>query len=246
MKLYNQLKFGFTECILIDSTLLHLDPQYPNYHYQLKEESLNWKFLEILKSKNLKVYIIEVFITDSNNKSWVVHTDLVKGFEHNNIPKINWVYGNTNCPMVWYKEKNESKELKQQITPINTLSYSYKDINNLEKIDEVYIADNPCIVQAGIPHTVYNNNGPIRYCVSITLIKKLDNANLNHQSSNQTNFLNDPIIGFSAGQKNIITMQEKENIIVDQNSMQIVDYNSYNYKYPTFDELLDILQDYAV
>lgn len=152
--------------IVVDEEILHRSERTP---YQVSNSDINPEVISILNSKGFGVHSIEIFKTCSENKRWVVHIDgypewYEKQYE-GDLGKINWVYGNLDCDMKWFKER----EKKPRETRYNDIGpyVVFED----EDVDEIasFNIGKASIVQAGIPHTVINNTGEDRYCVSIHL-----------------------------------------------------------------------------
>ena len=170
MTVYQHLNLDIGPSILSDDKILYQgrNPALASsWHWTLKLTDLNTKFLDIVKEKNLTVIHAEVFKTNFLNQSWAIHIDADSGL--GDVPKINWVYGSQECPMIWYKEKDISQRTAQKTTATGTGYYTF-DLDSVEEIDRTFIKT-PTIIQSGIPHTVVNDSGKTRWCVSIVLKK---------------------------------------------------------------------------
>jgi hypothetical protein len=137
--------------------------------YEVSISDINQEVVELLGSRGIGIDSVEIFKLGKNNKRWVIHTDgypeWFEGYPYGDMAKINWIYGNLDCEMKWYKEHpNTIKETKyNDIGPYAV----YKD----EDVDEVFSMNigRTAIIQSAVPHTVFNNFETDRYCVSIHL-----------------------------------------------------------------------------
>jgi hypothetical protein len=170
MKLYQHLDLNIGPSILADNSILYVGKNpalASSWHWSLNIQDLNPKFIKLLESKNLQVVTAEVFKTNYFNQSWPIHIDGSDGRE--NIPKINWIYGNQECPMIWYKQKDQTQCIEAKITDTGTTYYTF-DADSVEEIDRTFVRT-PTIVQGAVPHTVINESGKTRWCVAIVLMK---------------------------------------------------------------------------
>jgi len=170
MKVYQHLDLNIGSSILADISILHKGIKDPNlelsWHWDLELSDLNPKFLALLKSKDLRVISAQVFKTNFFHPIWPIHVDTgVVG----DFPKMNWVYGNQECPMIWYKEKDPTHVKVEEITATGD-TYYIIDPDSAEEMDRTFVRT-PTIVQAGAPHTVINSSNKNRWCVSIVLKK---------------------------------------------------------------------------
>ena len=170
MKVYQHLDLNIGSSILADISILHKGIKDPNlelsWHWDLELSDLDPKFLALLKSKDLHVISAQVFKTNFLHLTWPIHVD------HKDVgdyPRMNWVYGNQECPMIWYKEKDPTHVNVEKITATGD-TYHIIDPNSVEEIDRTFVKT-PTIVQAGAPHTVINSSNKNRWCVSIVLMK---------------------------------------------------------------------------
>ena len=173
MTVYQHLDLNIGSSILADDQILYVGKNpalASSWHWTLKLKDLNPKFVTLLESKELYVIHAEVFKTNFFHPTWSIHIDADNGL--GDVPKINWVYGNQECPMIWYKEKDTTQRTEQKTTATSTGYYTF-DADAVEEIDRTFIKT-PTIIQSGIPHTVINQSGKTRWCVSIVL-KKGDN-----------------------------------------------------------------------
>lgn len=172
MKVFQHLDLGIGSSILADDSILYTskDPTLDSsWHWTIEHKDLNSKFLKLLADKNLKIIHAEIFKTNFLHKSWPIHIDADNGI--GDVPKINWVYGDLQCPMIWYKLKNEDSRTEGKITATGTGYYDF-DPDTVEEIDRAFVG-RPSIIQSGVPHTVINSNNKNRWCVSI-VVKKDD------------------------------------------------------------------------
>jgi len=170
MTVYQHLDLNIGPSILADDSILYAgkDPALEiSWHWNLESKDLNPKFLTLLESKNLRFASAQVFKTNFFHPDWPIHVDADNG--HGDFPKINWVYGNQECPMIWYKEKDPTQPKVEEIMAAGT-GYYRIDPNGVEELDRTFVKT-PTIIQAGVPHTVINDSGKARWCVSIVLMK---------------------------------------------------------------------------
>ena len=170
MTVYQHLDLNIGSSILADDQILYVGKNpalASSWHWTLKLKDLNPKFITLLESKDLHVIHAEVFKTNYANQSWPIHIDADNGV--GDVPKINWIYGNQECPMIWYKEKDPTNRTAQKTTATGTGYYTF-DPGIVEEIGRTFIKT-PTIIQAGIPHTVINQSGKTRWCVSVVLKK---------------------------------------------------------------------------
>jgi len=170
MKVYQHLDLDIGPSILADDRILYAGKNpalATSWHWTLTTQDLNSRFLEIINNKLLQVIHVEVFKTNFLNQSWSIHIDADNGL--GDVPKINWVYRSQDCPMIWYKEKDTRQRTAQKTTATGTGYYTF-DADSVEEIARTFVKT-PTIIQSGIPHTVINNSGKTRWCVSIVLKK---------------------------------------------------------------------------
>jgi hypothetical protein len=166
MECYKNLNLNIGSSILVNPKILF---DMKVFHLKLKKEDLHPKFLKICELKNLDVFSAEIF---RNNSSYdnCIHVDAIPGLQLDDLPKINFVFGNKECPMVWYKELVPKKRNDIKPTAVGSGYYEFP-IDSVQEIDRTYIRS-CCIVQAGVPHTVINNSLRDRYCISIVVTKE--------------------------------------------------------------------------
>lgn len=152
--------------ILVNDEILYRSEDTP---YKVSDSDINPEIIEILWSKRIAIASVEIFKTGKSNRRWVIHTDgysdWFEGQLYGDMAKINWVYGNLNCDMKWYREhQNITTETRyNKVGPYV--------VYNDHDVDEVFSMNiGECaIVQSGIPHTVINNSDVDRYSVSLHL-----------------------------------------------------------------------------
>jgi hypothetical protein len=188
MKVYQHLDLKIGSSILVNDNILYTakDPNLQkSWHWTVDSQDLHPNFLRIINDKRLTVIHAEVFKTNFLNNSWPIHIDADNSL--GDVPKINWVYGNQECPMIWYKLKNPNNRSEQKVTATGTGYYDF-DPDTVEEIDRTFI-QTPTIIQSGVPHTVINSSNKNRWCVSIVLKKDnelLTFANLVNEFSDYT------------------------------------------------------------
>lgn len=165
MECYKNINLNIGPSVLVNPKILF---EIKVFHSKLEVENLHPKFLEILETKNLKVYNADIFTTNCMYDN-CIHIDAIPGLELDDHPKINFIFGYKKAPMIWYRELVPKKRSHMKPTVLGTGYYEFP-IDSVEEIDRTYIKSS-CIVQAGIPHMVVNNSLHNRYCVSIVLTK---------------------------------------------------------------------------
>lgn len=153
--LFNKLNFSFKPLVRQQNML----PP----HYRIPLTWLNPELTELLLSYDIRVNFVECFNRRPGGRI-PIHTDYIQNVE---CVKINWIYGGQGSTMQWFRPK-ENVTGSEHITIANTKYVSYTEdevepIALLETIPEV-----PFLVQAGIPHTVFNEIES-RSCISVLL-----------------------------------------------------------------------------
>ena len=151
---------------IIDEKILHnVDPN--EIHFKISILDLNHDFIRLFEEKDLMISLIGAFKLDSIHKYWPVHID---GPVIRDYPKLNFVFGNKESPMVWYKVKNQNtKQVK--LTPIGR-KFAEWEFDEVEEVDRTFI-QNGTLVQAGQPHAIYLKGYSTRWAVSISLTRYL-------------------------------------------------------------------------
>lgn len=149
-----------------DHSILTLRDSIP---FNISADLLNPEVLDILKSKGFGIDSVEIFKAGPGNPMLPIHIDdspfLNGGYVHEDIGKLNWIYGNLDCNMTWFKERaaNVRKNGVNSFTPY--VGFDEKDV---EPIANINIGRN-AVIQAAIPHTVINNSDVFWYCLGIHL-----------------------------------------------------------------------------
>ena len=131
-------------------------------HWRLQKTDLLDEFILWLESHKLNLFWAEIFYTSPGGNIFL-HADEI---QPKNSSKLNWVYDRGDTSMNWYIPK-PGVTLKRQD---NTIGGTYYDCKP-EECDLAFTAsvNRPSLVNAGIPHNVYNNSKYPRWCVSIPL-----------------------------------------------------------------------------
>lgn len=151
---------------ILDNKILHLQEFTP---YNVSENLLNPVVLEIIKSRGFEIDSVEIFEAGPNNPELKIHIDdspsLNGGYVHEDIGKLNWIYGNMNCNMTWFREREGTirKDSMNNFAPF--IEFAREDV---EEIASINIGRN-AVIQAAIPHTVVNYTNDAWYCVGIHL-----------------------------------------------------------------------------
>jgi hypothetical protein len=128
-------------------------------HTKLPIDSLNPLIVDWFRSLSLEIVLVEVFYSKPNLISGI-HTDSTA----NDINKINWIFGGSNCEMKWYSLKQSNLSKPTNLTPINTRYqlYWFNEVN----LEHSQVLHSPSLVNVGVPHNVYNKEED-RWCVSV-------------------------------------------------------------------------------
>ena len=129
-------------------------------HVRFDVNKLNFDFTEYLKKLNLYISLAEIFYTSPNSTTGI-HLDV----RHDDIIKLNYIYGGHGSQMCWYTTNNQTNGEKK-ITAINSNYIAFMP----EQVTLAY-TDNlnePSIVQVGVPHNIVNGQQD-RYCLSLVL-----------------------------------------------------------------------------
>ncbi len=132
-------------------------------HFPIPEDQRDPDLVRFLHEHGMFVKFSELFYTAPHAQR-NIHID---GNRLNiDLFKMNWVYGADGSTMKWF-------EIKQGFTPtahstsVGTYAYVFpEDQCNLLYETEI---KHPCIIHAGIPHTVFNSTNEGRWCVSYTI-----------------------------------------------------------------------------
>lgn len=156
--------FDFKIQNIIDESILYkINPD--RTHFNISILDINKNFIQLIESKGLMIIFIEVFKLDPLHRQWPIHVD---GAHIGDRVKLNFVFGNKDSPMVWYKIKKQTvKETK--FTAVGS-KYLYWNIEELEEVDRTFI-QNGTLVQVGQPHTAYLNGYSPRWVLGIHFIK---------------------------------------------------------------------------
>lgn len=140
---------------------------------RLISEDLDLKFLEILKTKNLDIDLIDLFRLD-RLQTYPIHIDNTRICD---FPRVNFVYGNKNCPMIWYKVTSDKKNEKNLTGYFDQkiMLFDHKEVVEIERT----IIQNAAIVQTGNPHTVVHQGIGTRWTVSFIFKKDSKHLSFN-------------------------------------------------------------------
>jgi hypothetical protein len=125
---------------------------------ELDKNDISQEYFTWIKSLGLMLEHAGVFFSVPRG-SYIIHRD-----DHTRMdfPKINWVYGDLNSEMNWYKIKPEATGSRSH-TVLDTQFVKYE----LDEVELLYSKKlkSPSLVQSGMPHNVSNIN-EFRWCVS--------------------------------------------------------------------------------
>lgn len=151
---------------ILDHSILTLHEFTP---YQLNTDYLNPALLEIIRSKGFHVDHIEIFRAGPGSPELKIHIDdspyLNGGYVHDDIGKLNWVYGNMGCNMTWFREREGTIRKNNVNSFVPFVEFAREDV---EEIASINIGRN-AVIQAAIPHTVVNYADDAWYCVGMHL-----------------------------------------------------------------------------
>lgn len=150
--------------VILDQDVLNLHNYIP---FNIPEKYINPEVSSILRNKGFDIESIEIFKANKANPRLKIHIDdspfLNGGYVHDDIGKLNWIYGNLNCNMIWYRELEGTvrKDSVNSFSPF--VEFAEEDV---EEIININLGRN-AIIQAAIPHTVINETEIDWYCVGI-------------------------------------------------------------------------------
>jgi hypothetical protein len=147
-------------------------------HQQLDRQDISDEYYEWLHSLNLTLSHAETFYSIPD-QHYTIHKDT---HDLTDVPKINWVFGNSISTMNWYKILSDNK-IDVGKTGIDTGYVGY-NLEDLELIHSVALPS-PSLVQAGTVHNVttkkdfrwsistvyYRNNKILTYNEMVEILK---------------------------------------------------------------------------
>lgn len=145
--------------ILLDESILHSSD---DSYRRIDTSIINPEIVHIFAERGLSIFSVEIFRTDNANRKWPIHIDTVTEWD---AGKINWIYGNTECDMKWFKPKPNAP-FEIHLSGIGYHRQYHED--DVEEIASFNIGHN-AIVQTGIPHTAVNESTHSRFCVSVNI-----------------------------------------------------------------------------
>ena len=156
--LYNKLNF--------DINPLVCQHNLTTKHYRIDSILINPKLSELLRSCDINLHYVECF-NRLPGEGISIHNDHTQNDE---CVKINWIYGGQGSTMQWFKPKDNVTG-KAKVTSVNSnyvmfMPDEVEHLATLETKPEV-----PYLLQAGVPHTVFNDIEP-RSCISMILYDK--------------------------------------------------------------------------
>jgi hypothetical protein len=134
-------------------------------HSRIDVTCINQYFVELLKSKGLKITLAESFFRaayspDQNQPYSQIHKDTL-GISDSS--KINWIYGGANSKMNWYAPLNG---IAPNISGSAVgMKYEYYYLKDLEFLHSQEVG-RPSLVQVGLPHSI-SNIVEDRLCLSV-------------------------------------------------------------------------------
>ncbi len=137
-------------------------------HFLIKKEERDCRAVELIESLGLHVHHSELFYTPAFSTR-NIHVDGDVGDPpYASIFKINWIVGGTGSQMIWYETIDGYSPEKRK-----TVAGTYACIFDPKKCREIFNLqiENCALVQAGIPHTVVNQEEPrwaVSYVVSLS------------------------------------------------------------------------------
>lgn len=132
-------------------------------HFPIPEDQRDPGLVQFLHEHGMFVKFSELFYTAPSAQRNIHIDGNALGLD---IFKMNWVYGADGSTMKWFNLK-EGYEPTLRPTVVGTYAYVFpEDQCNLLYETEI---KHPCVIHAGIPHTVLNNTNEGRWCVSYTI-----------------------------------------------------------------------------
>lgn len=155
------LDLGFNiDYSIIDELSTKVDPQRRN---QLDiNHRIDTKLQEFVYHRGLYITHAEAFYTPPFT-GLGIHIDGKKADDH---CKLNFVWGGEGSIMQWWRPINPDSSLPGQ-TPIDT-DYLRYHVTDCELVYEAQIGQ-PSLVNAGRPHSIYNQSHTGRWCMSYVL-----------------------------------------------------------------------------
>ena len=132
-------------------------------HKSIPENKRDKEVVQFLADRGLTVMFSELFYTAPNIQRNIHIDGNTLGID---LFKLNWIYGAAGSTMKWYYPE-EGYTPSLQPTFAGTYAYSF-DKNKCNLLYETEIK-HPCIIHAGIPHTVFNSTNEARWCISYTI-----------------------------------------------------------------------------
>ena len=132
-------------------------------HFPIPEDKRDPSIVEFFEKHGMFVKFSELFYTAPSAQR-NIHID---GNRLNiDLFKMNWIYGADGSTMKWYEPK-EGYTATLHPTKVGTYAHVFEE----DKCNLLYETEikHPCIIHAGIPHTVFNNTTEGRWCVSYTI-----------------------------------------------------------------------------
>lgn len=172
----------------IEKTHIHKNPEFM-YIWELHPEFVNQSVVDTIESVGLFILGLDVCKLVPENDMWAVHSDMGLWDKQDDSAKINWIYGNQQSPMLFYKPKDPSKYELMKIPLANTFITDpvLKQITEqgkthshvaryYDEVEDLYqgLVGFPSLIQVGVPHTVRLIGEEPRYCVSAIIGDKSD------------------------------------------------------------------------
>jgi hypothetical protein len=132
------------------------------HQFRVPTELLDIRVLELLKDRNIVLSHVEAFHTPANGLL-SLHVD---GPEINNNSKINWCYGARGSKMMWWRmKKGVVPTLMNTSIGTRYLKMEPKDCIPVHSAAII----GPTLVNAGVPHSVFNPTSERRWVLSLVL-----------------------------------------------------------------------------
>ncbi len=159
----------------------HIVEDLPNI-WNLYPQFVNQEVVDKIENAGLYIMALDVLKISNSNTRWGIHADMgLWGIQEDSV-RLNWVYGNKDCPMIFFEPKDPTRYdvresplcrtyvqdpflkriFEEGRTHSNYLHYEPEDVT------EVYrgLVGFPSLVQSGVPHTVQLQGTETRYCIS--------------------------------------------------------------------------------
>jgi hypothetical protein len=158
--------------------------------WRLHPQFVNQDIVNKIEESGLFIIALYVLKTSTTNTRWDIHADVGNWEVQDDSARLNWVYGNNQSPMIFFRPKDPSKQNIKEMALYSTyvedpfLKKLYEEGRTCsrflyyepEDVVEVHreLVGFPSIVQVGVPHNVELQGDETRYCVAAIIGDKSD------------------------------------------------------------------------